>query len=338
MNILLVKTGALGDVVRTTSLIPALKRTFNAHITWLTSYDAFPLIRHDMRFASDLINRQSRVWNSLYNIPYHYDWIINLEDDIEISKKLQVVKADKYSGAVLLGKHVTYTPDLEDWFGMGILRPQSRGGLEVANKFKKANTRTYYELLYSGLGLELPIEKPQIFFPQKPKYQLKKYGVIVGLNTGAGGRWKYKSLGIVKTVELAKKLAANSIQVLLLGGNAEQERNLLIAQEANSPFVQPFNTDGDLHYFASVISQCDAVVSSDSLAMHLAVAVGTPVVAFFGPTSGAEIDLFGNGIKIETQLPCGRCYLSSCNVRSHCMENMNVDELYNATLDLLNRY
>jgi len=42
---------------------------------------------------------------------------------------------------------------------------------------------------------------------------------------------------------------------------------------------------------------CDVIVTSDSMALHVGVAMGIYVIALFGPTSPAEIELFGNGQK-----------------------------------------
>lgn len=49
---------------------------------------------------------------------------------------------------------------------------------------------------------------------------------LIGLNTGAGGRWKYKSWGIDQTAQRAQQLSLRTgTAVILLGGNAERERN-----------------------------------------------------------------------------------------------------------------
>jgi len=60
-------------------------------------------------------------------------------------------------------------------------------------------------------------------------------------------------------------------------------------------------------------------------------------IVFFGPTSDAEIDLFGLGEKVVTELPCRRCYLEDCDVRPHCMESIAVDRLFDTTARWLRR-
>jgi heptosyltransferase II len=118
--------------------------------------------------------------------------------------------------------------------------------------------------------------------------------------------------------------------VIITGGPAEASRNTRIASTANSPAVVAAPTQLSLLSFASLIGQCSVLVTSDSLAMHLGIALQRPVIAFFGPTSDAEIDLFGLGEKIVTPVSCSRCYLADCAVRPHCMESISVSELYNA--------
>jgi hypothetical protein len=55
------------------------------------------------------------------------------------------------------------------------------------------------------------------------------------------------------------------------------------------------------------------------------------IVAFFGPTSAAEIDLYGLGEKIITPLGCSNCYLRDCDVRPNCMDSIPVSLMFAAT-------
>src|SRR4030095_1234830 len=55
--------------------------------------------------------------------------------------------------------------------------------------------------------------------------------------------------------------------------------------------------------FAGLVGLCDTLLVSDSLALHLAVALSVRVVAFFAPTSAAEIELYGRGEKVVSTAP-----------------------------------
>ena len=54
------------------------------------------------------------------------------------------------------------------------------------------------------------------------------------------------------------------------------------------------------------------VVTSDTLGMHLAIALKKKIVALFGPTCPQEIDLYDRGVKLFTSAPCAPCYKQTC--------------------------
>ena len=314
--------------------MPALQRRFDdADITWITSRAALPLVAGRPRVDAVAIDGPPDApWRSR-----RYDWIIALDDDVEPCAVAAQLEADRRSGAYLdAGGRRVYSDDLAAWFGMGILRPESLGGLAAANQLKRENSRTYGELLYEGLGLPTPVDRPSVVIPRAAYRTAAAWlatsvphgvGQPVGLNTGAAGRWRFKSWGIDATSALARRLAAAGNIVLLLGGRAEAERNAEICARAGDPRVIA-GPDFDLLSFAALIESCAALVCSDSLAMHLAVAAGVPVVAVFGPTSDAEIDLFGRGDKVAAPVPCRRCYLSTCDVTPNCMQTITPEMVF----------
>ena len=159
--------------------------------------------------------------------------------------------------------------------------------------------------------------------------------LAIGLNTGAGGRWQFKQLDIPKTVELAEKLyQETNANILLFGGPAESERNQLIISQAQCPIIDT-GTKNSIQEFASLIALCDILITSDSLAFHIASAAGIPTVVFFGPTSSAEIRLFSPGRKIVAPISCVVCYRRKCEIRPSCMDKMSIDEIIQATLLVL---
>jgi len=68
--------------------------------------------------------------------------------------------------------------------------------------------------------------------------------------------------------------------------------------------------------------------------MHLAAAVGTPVVALFGPTDPARTGPYGEGHRVlQKGLNCSPCFRKSCKTGS-CMQNITVDEVFDAVKDV----
>ena len=92
------------------------------------------------------------------------------------------------------------------------------------------------------------------------------------------------------------------------------------------------NTDdfGTLRNFSGIVNQSRLLVSSDSLAMHLAIALKKKLVVFFGPTSPAEIELYGLGTKVYSKMDCLVCYKKKCDIKPNCMELLSIDEIFEA--------
>jgi len=163
-RVLIIKTGALGDVVRTTCLIPALERLFRRlELTWVTSRPAWPLVAWHPAVArvAAIDDADSAPWRGRF-----YDWVISLDDDVECCELATSLRAGRLSGGYMNAKGLrAYTSDTEPWFGMGLLRPENEGGLEEANRRKRGNRSTFGALLYKGLGLPPPVRPPSVHIP-----------------------------------------------------------------------------------------------------------------------------------------------------------------------------
>jgi ADP-heptose:LPS heptosyltransferase len=71
-------------------------------------------------------------------------------------------------------------------------------------------------------------------------------------------------------------------------------------------------------------------VTGDTVALHLALALARPTVALFGPTCSQEIDMFGLGEKVASQLACAPCYRRTCEETPTCMEALPVESVWQA--------
>ncbi len=114
------------------------------------------------------------------------------------------------------------------------------------------------------------------------------------------------------------------IQIVLLGGPEEVAINQRIKKSFGDAIFDAGNYNGIRHY-AAIVRRCNLVLSGDTLAMHIALAMGRKVVVLFGPTSPWEIDLFGLGEKIIPPLDCVACYRRTCDRRPNCMELISTD-------------
>ena len=85
-----------------------------------------------------------------------------------------------------------------------------------------------------------------------------------------------------------------------------------------------------LKTLAEVLRAADLIVCPDTGPMHLAAAVGTPVVALFGPTAPWRTGPFGPGHTVlRTKVECSPCFRKSCH-EPRCMTGLEPDVVYQA--------
>jgi len=326
-RVLVIKTGALGDVLRTTSILGGLARRHGPelHVTWVTAAEALPLLEglvatgdvaEVLTLGADELAGDS---DSLVDLGARlaaggFTRVLSFDDEEPLCQlATQAAGGDltRITGAYLDGEgDRRYTEDAAPWFDMGLL---SVHGRERADALKLANRRSHPDLFAEVVGaplepgegpdptrLELPPEAVAAATARLPAFVAG--GPLIGLNTGAGGRWTSKSLPEDRVVALALELDRRlepRPRLALLGGPEEAERNARIrtALDGRVTLEDP-GTDNDLATFGALVAGLDLLVTSDSLALHLAIATQRPVVAFFAPTSAAEIELYGRGEKV----------------------------------------
>jgi len=310
-KILIIKCRAQGDVLRTTPLLPALKRKYpQSHFTWLTDEESLDLVSGNLYL--DRI-RAFNFENALALLTEKFDVLISLDKEPGLTSLATKVAAGRKFGFGM-NEHGNLVPfnKRSDY--------AYRLGVDDHLKFIQ-NQKTYQEIIHEMAEVpyardeyvfSLPegaIDKAKGFFKRN---RIGRRGPAVGLNTGAGTKFETKQWpeeNFLKLIALLnRKLAA---RVFLLGGPREKEFNLRLERRSRAKIYNT-GSDNSLLEFAGFISMMDAVVSSDTLAMHLAIALKKKVVALFGPTCPQEIDLYGRGIKIFAGADCAPCYKQTC--------------------------
>jgi len=88
----------------------------------------------------------------------------------------------------------------------------------------------------------------------------------------------------------------------------------------------------DLGSLVGLASMCRVFVSNDSGAMHVAAALGRPVVAMFGPTDERATRPLGAGDVITADVFCRPCHLRDCPIDHRCMKRISADTVFAAVL------
>jgi ADP-heptose:LPS heptosyltransferase len=226
----------------------------------------------------------------------------------------------------------------------GIVQPTNdaaRRWLEagVFDDIKRQGTTTYQDRMAEILAL--PVGSHRYVFElsdderRAAKAHLQAAGIdferpIVGLNTGAGGRWPLKQWREEGYVELISRIGGGGeVQFLLLGGPSERERNDRLKRASRVPLVDP-GCENSVRHFAALLGFSDVVVTGDTLAMHLSLALQRRTVVLFGPTSAPEIELYGLGDKVMPKMECLGCYKTSCDFVPNCMDLISTDMVADA--------
>jgi heptosyltransferase II len=259
-QILILKLGALGDVIRTTPLL----RVLEGEVTWVTSAVAMPLLSGNPYIAQLLA-----VDEPGFHLASKYDVVINLEDDVASAKLASAAAAGSIVGPYLNGAGVTYTESSGAWFDMSL---SSVHGRQIADALKMRNRKTYQEMIFSALGMTFSGEDPVLNLP------LRKTVVpgLIGIEERAGGVWPSKRWN--RYAELAARIESSGYRTKFF-----KQRESVID-------------------YADDINECEFVICGDTLAMHIALALGKKVVALFTCTSPYEIYGYGRLGKVISPL------------------------------------
>jgi heptosyltransferase-2 len=119
-------------------------------------------------------------------------------------------------------------------------------------------------------------------------------------------------------------------RLMLLGGRAEAERNAEISRRTGRFVIDSPTTEG-IRRGMVYVDACDLVVTGDTSAMHMAIALKKHVVVWFGLSCASEIELFGRGEKIVSPVDCAPCWKKSCDHLS-CIKQLDLNAVLAAVV------
>jgi ADP-heptose:LPS heptosyltransferase len=326
VRILIIKCRAQGDVLRTTAILPALKRKYpECFVAWVVDEESLPLLA-----GNPLVDRLHAfdLENSLSLPAQKFDILISLDKEpgpTALAARIPAVRKLGF-GISGCGSLTIFNPASEYAFRLGV---------DDDLKFFH-NRKTYQEIIHEAA--ELPYARDEYVFVlpddagEKAARFFKRHRVppgkhAIGLNTGAGAKFTAKQWPLENFVRLASLLTGKfGASVFLLGGPRESDFNRAVARRVRTG-IYDTGTDNTIPDFAGFLSRMDAVVSSDTLGMHLAIALKKKVVALFGPTCPQEIDLYERGVKLFAGADCAPCYRPACP-DTRCMKAITPEAVF----------
>jgi ADP-heptose:LPS heptosyltransferase len=155
---------------------------------------------------------------------------------------------------------------------------------------------------------------------------------------GVGARWLTKRWPTEHFAALLQRAAHHSGgSAIFIGGRDEAD----LARKTAAVLAQPvLNLGGQttLPQLAAILAQADVMIANDTGPLHLAVALGRPVVAPYTCTSVTENGPYGYATgAVETRVWCKGSYLKRC-ARMECMAELTPDRLWPALEEVLLRW
>lgn len=149
-----------------------------------------------------------------------------------------------------------------------------------------------------------------------------------------GARWASKRWPVGQWATLAAALRQRGLRVALTGSGADRELTQAIAAKAGGELLDLAGRTG-LQELARVLRHARLMVTVDTGPMHLAAALGTPVVALFGPTAPWRTGPFGAGhVVVRRDLPCSPCFRRRCS-EPRCLTELHPEEVLAEVLRVL---
>ncbi len=328
LNILVIKLSSVGDVILVTASLKAIRQRFpRAKIVCLIGEESREILQRcpyiDELMIIDVKNPKGRLWRILkYGrklARYKFDKVIDFQNN-RMSHLLCFLGFSRESYG--------YRNHKWGFFLSRPVMPPDHHMPPVPHQFQilKALEIDYHE----DMRLELwPSERDHKNVEDLFESEwLGGQHSVVGLHLSASPRWGTKNWPVAYAAKLCDLLAARNIRVVITGAEKDAGLGQQLMALAKS---KPANLIGKTNILelAVLISKCKVFIAPDTAPMHIAAAMKTPFIVFFGPTSAfRHLPPADSYVVFQKKLPCVPCYSSSCRIKTHaCMTEITPEEV-----------
>jgi heptosyltransferase-1 len=335
-RILLIKPSAVGDVLHTLPVLVKLRARYpEARIDWLLTPAIAELIRHHPALSGVvLFDRHGyaqcwRSWSAAAGLARlvaglrrsRYELVIDLHGQFRSALLALVSGAPTRVGfsrphagpRCPTDRRLIRAAYTHGWTG-------AREGAWLAYTHRiplpASDVHAVDRYLWLGPLLGLDDGPPDLRVPVPPVAESRVDALLdcAGVRgrplavLAPGTMWETKHWHVQGFAEVGRHLAATGRAVVLAGSTAERDRCRAVAELC--PAALDLCGRTTLSELAALMGRAAVCVSNDSGTMHLAVALGRPVVSVFGPTDPVWIGPYGRpDAVVRAELPCAPCYL-----------------------------
>ena len=332
-NILIVKLSAIGDVIHALPVAHTLKQTYpNARITWVVEKPAYDLLTNNPDIDEIIIFDKPKFKSLAGLLANGYQFAQELKARqfdlaIDLQGLFKSAAIAYLSGAP---KRLVYcnARELSHLVGQRICGEHEQG--HVVDR-------------YLDVAKHLGCRVDKVLFPINITESEAKKTIAIANHAGLrlenpyiilapGTNWPSKCWPPTHFAKLADKLYDDNIIPVIVGGpNDSRLAREIIANTKIPPIDLAGKTT--MKQLAYIIKKSQAFVGGDTGPMHLAAAVGTKVVAMFGPTDPKRNGPYGdNHTALLAPVSCQGCWQRQCPQKGECMEAIAPDVVCHALL------
>lgn len=316
-NILIMKFGALGDIILSTPSISAIREQFpSSKITILVGEE-----------HSFLLSSNPSVYNTI-ELPKAFlkNWSFR-----EFAKLIKRIQRESYD--LVIDFQNNKKSHLLGFFSRIPVRlgyHRKFGGLlthSIDDDAKHLAPVEHQYYLLKELGIRCTEKRYltlQENFSKKNHIQLPN--PIVGINLTTSPRWKTKHWDSNNICMMVKKLLIRGYDVVLTGAE-DYMHNLSSVSNIDTKRVVNLVGRTCLTQLISTIAQCCLYISPDSAPLHIAAALDIPIIGLFGPTDPKRhAPPYKVGAMMSTGMACSPCYKTQCRFKTNnCMKSLTPD-------------
>lgn len=321
MKILVIKLSSLGDLFHALPAVHNLKVGLDAEIHWVTTDSYVDLVG----CFSDVDKVISFPRKSFFR---------------DMGSFFSDLRSDEYDLVI----------DLQGLLKSAIVTSCARGKRKVGPSYHREGARMFYGSVFGArnknrhsieenldivdhlkltrIAPEFPIVVPEVSISEKHP----RIAVV------PASRWRTKNWPEECFVDVMNRLGkAKDTSFFLLGGPDEKAVCARIATEVDGVVVNMAGKSS-LSETCSLLKEMDLVICNDSGPMHMAAAVGTPVLAVFGPTDHERTGPYGEANRVITaRIDCRPCFSRTCKKPGvPCLEGVTPERVAEAAMDMLN--
>ncbi len=321
-KILIVLHGSIGDVTRALPLADLIRAGFpDARLAWSVEPPSLPLVEHYPAVQEIILFDRRRWWREW--LPFlrrvrsqHFDLVLDLQRHF----KSGVVS--RWSGAPhRIGFNKIDSKEFNWVFNNHFIPAMGDGVSKLDHYLKFAE--------YLGIAPS-PVEwKFRLTGEEKRNVDEQLQAVRGGFAVlFVGSRWKSKRWFPAQAAECAATIKErHDLQVVLLGGKEDESNATEIMRMVATPVINLVGRT-PLPEAIGIIARARVAVGPDTGLMHIAAAVGTPVVSLWGATSPHRAGPYGfDELVIQGKAPCAPCYRRQCPIGRICMRSIAAEEI-----------